>query len=389
MAASFATLTPAEQDAMLNGPALQPPPGVSPDFVNPPNQTTLAYGVLAVCASLATIVVAIRVYAKAFCNRKMHIEDYLAILALGLYATIWGLDGITLRKVGGYVHQWNVQLKDLSILLYDLNATAILYGDIIMLLKVGILLEWMRIFVPPGVRNPFFWICCVMICAHISFYVAIMIVEIFSCKPRERNWNRYLEGTCVDEYAVYISSNALNITSDVIILVLPHMVIWKLQIPMQRRIGISLVFAMGVVACICASMRLYYSIRFFRSEDKTYGACNMAVWAWGEMTAGFFVLCMPSVPKAIRNTPWMLRLGILVQRYMPGSGAAATGEKSPNSRRYHFSLRYHAKRRQNRQLETTTSDFSESALMRSDTSSTPGSQSIMEETPHVGQTSNI
>jgi hypothetical protein len=116
-----------------------------------------------------------------------------------------------------------------------------------MLLKVGIMLEWMRVFVPPGIRDTFFWTCCVTISAHVAFAAAQTFAGIFACSPRERSWNRYLDGTCTNEYAVYTSSSALTILSDIIIFVLPQKVIWNLRVSLQKRIGISLIFAVGVM----------------------------------------------------------------------------------------------------------------------------------------------
>jgi hypothetical protein len=68
-------LTPEQQHALLEGPALTPPPGVLPNFVDPPNRNVMTYGILFTCASLSAVVVAIRVYTKAFCTRRILIED--------------------------------------------------------------------------------------------------------------------------------------------------------------------------------------------------------------------------------------------------------------------------------------------------------------------------
>jgi hypothetical protein len=127
-------------------------------------------------------------------------------------------------------------------------------------------------------------------------------------------------------------------------------------------------------------MRLHYNIRYFQTEDKSYAVSDMTVWASGEFTAGFFVLCMPSVPKAVRNTPWTIKLGRFLQRWIPGFGTVGAGEKPPTSRRYHFASRYHARRRNNQQLESGTSDLNESALMRFDTASATRSLSGVERT---------
>lgn len=63
----------AVKDAILDGPALAPPPGVKPNFVNPDN---LAHPELAVLQlTIATLVVLMRIYTKLGVLRKMQAED--------------------------------------------------------------------------------------------------------------------------------------------------------------------------------------------------------------------------------------------------------------------------------------------------------------------------
>jgi hypothetical protein len=66
-------MNPSVIDAILDGPALAPPPGVKPNFVNPDN---LAHPGLAVLQlTIATLVVLMRIYTKLGVLRKMQAED--------------------------------------------------------------------------------------------------------------------------------------------------------------------------------------------------------------------------------------------------------------------------------------------------------------------------
>ena len=68
-------LTSAQRQAALEGPALTPPPGVLPNFVDPPNRNELGYGLLFSCAAICAVVVGIRLYAKLFRRKKVDMED--------------------------------------------------------------------------------------------------------------------------------------------------------------------------------------------------------------------------------------------------------------------------------------------------------------------------
>lgn len=71
----FNALSPAEQEALLNGPALQPPAGVVPVFDNPPNRKNMAHVVYGVCIGIGSLFVLLRVFGTWFCQKKAHISD--------------------------------------------------------------------------------------------------------------------------------------------------------------------------------------------------------------------------------------------------------------------------------------------------------------------------
>lgn len=58
----YNTLSPAQLEALLNGPGLTPPPGVIPNPDNPPNKDTVARLVLGVLFALGSTFVLVRVY---------------------------------------------------------------------------------------------------------------------------------------------------------------------------------------------------------------------------------------------------------------------------------------------------------------------------------------
>jgi hypothetical protein len=122
-------------------------------------------------------------------------------------------------------------------------------GLIIMLLKVAILLSWIRLFTPARQRNAMFWISHVLIWSNILFYGIGTIVEIFQCTPREKIWNPvYKGGNCpINMTQHMIASLVINWVSDVVILILPQRVIWKLNISTAQKVGLSLLFAVGLL----------------------------------------------------------------------------------------------------------------------------------------------
>lgn len=60
---------------LLNGPAMAPPPGIKPNFVNPPNLEKEFYIDLILCLTISVLAVCMRVWTKARVMRKFQIED--------------------------------------------------------------------------------------------------------------------------------------------------------------------------------------------------------------------------------------------------------------------------------------------------------------------------
>ena len=75
MGTSPESLTPAQLQALLDGPAGVPPPGVIPNFVDPPNYDTRAVTVMAIGSTVSMFVLLIRIYTKAFIIRSLVLED--------------------------------------------------------------------------------------------------------------------------------------------------------------------------------------------------------------------------------------------------------------------------------------------------------------------------
>lgn len=121
------------------------------------------------------------------------------------------------------------------------------YCFVLLFAKTAILLEWVHLFVPRGTRNTFYWSARVMMVANILLYSSALIANFAGCQPLERFWNFWVSGHCVDRKARNIVTGSFNVILDVLILLLPQPVIWKLQMTSARKIGIFVVFSVGLL----------------------------------------------------------------------------------------------------------------------------------------------
>ena len=123
---------------------------------------------------------------------------------------------------------------------------------------MSILTQYLRIFVPTRQGNgPIFWCTTVLMLLNVIFYIIEFFLNIMQCSPRARLWNRQLPGTCIGSSNIVYTAG-FNVISDVIILVLPLAKVWRLQMSLRRKLGISLIFSTGVmyvIRCLLALIR--------------------------------------------------------------------------------------------------------------------------------------
>lgn len=68
-------MDPSQIEALLDGPAGPPPPGVVPNLENPPNKQSVGRGLLLTCLCLATVAVILRLYTKVIIMRQFRASD--------------------------------------------------------------------------------------------------------------------------------------------------------------------------------------------------------------------------------------------------------------------------------------------------------------------------
>ncbi|KAI1088163.1 hypothetical protein F5B19DRAFT_26596 [Rostrohypoxylon terebratum] len=77
---NFPNLPSSVQQQILDGPALAPPSGVKPNFIDPPNRNYEAIAVVVVCLFLSTIAAVGRAYSRTFVTKKVELQDCTYLL---------------------------------------------------------------------------------------------------------------------------------------------------------------------------------------------------------------------------------------------------------------------------------------------------------------------
>ncbi|MCJ1263640.1 hypothetical protein MMC22_003510 [Lobaria immixta] len=280
---------------------LKPPPGVTPNFVNPYNESKYTATIVASLLPVATIFVWIRLYTKVCLIKSHGWDDYTSFIAwLGLIA--YSALKVKSKESGSGVHQWDLPVQRLKGWALWTNITAMVYEPTISITKLSILLMYLRIFMPNrSIRTRTYYLTQFIIWFNVLFYLAILIVTGCQCVPRRKIWNPWVPGKCVNPHALLAVTAVINLLLDFSILLLPIQSIWHLQLSPKRKLAISSVFATGLVGYVASIMRVVVSVKTYHSQDFTYTLSFTGHWSYAEVVIGIVCGCAPVLPKFFRH----------------------------------------------------------------------------------------
>lgn len=115
------------------------------------------------------------------------------------------------------------------------------YVTAVALIKTSVLLMYLRIFPSRGFR-----IAAGIIGATIvSWWIAIVLVCVFQCKPISKAWLPWNDGVCINLKASFIGNAIPNILTDVAILCMPVQQVLKLQTNAIQKLMVLFMFGLG------------------------------------------------------------------------------------------------------------------------------------------------
>lgn len=143
------------------------------------------------------------------------------------------------------VHYWNIpkgwNYKPAFQWLYIMG---VIYNPIVSFVKLSVLVFIIRF---SGVKRFVRRVVWGMGTVNMLTMVAVFIVMMLDCVPFAKNWDVFLPGHCVDSGAFAIATGSINIITDAINIALPFYVFAKLEVSLRRKIGLFLVFSLGIL----------------------------------------------------------------------------------------------------------------------------------------------
>lgn len=117
------------------------------------------------------------------------------------------------------------------------------------MIKTAILLDWCRLFVPSTRSKNVFWWACMSVSVFQSLWGVLCIILLnMQCIPHNAIWEFYVPSKCYSLPKVMLTSACVQVVTDFVMVALPQKIIWDLQMNWQKKLGVSVVFGVGVLS---------------------------------------------------------------------------------------------------------------------------------------------
>ncbi|KAK4502961.1 hypothetical protein PRZ48_006388 [Zasmidium cellare] len=148
--------------------------------------------------------------------------------------------------------------------------------------------------------------CWIVIGLLAALFVSFEFATIFQCIPVSYNWtsvvDRTATGSCTDRLAQVYTAAAFNIFFDVLVLLLPVPSLLKLNISWMKKLGVGIVFMVGILVTICSIVRLSYLSKYGDSTNITWNYAYIGIWSLLEVHLSIVCVCVPAAAGLFYRT---------------------------------------------------------------------------------------
>ncbi|KIL85179.1 hypothetical protein FAVG1_11608 [Fusarium avenaceum] len=254
---------------------------------------------------------------KVYRFTRWGVDDYLIIVASvftaiqcsmmvamtyeGLGHNIWTLDGGSITKFFTY-----------------LLVVEFAYVLSLCLIKVSILWFFYRTF--PGIvfQRVVIWTIAFNILSAVIICV-FAGCQGFPTEPTQQGWKDKHSGFSLDIQALVISHAAINVALDIWMFILPLTQLYHIGLKTRKKIGVILIFGVGIFLIVVSCLRIPFMIDFNRSLNATADSQGIIVWSNLESGVGILVACLPHTQPLLRAAVTRARSMEVFSKYASNS----------------------------------------------------------------------
>ncbi|KAL2045338.1 hypothetical protein N7G274_002421 [Stereocaulon virgatum] len=311
-------------------PSGPPPPGVIPNFIDPPTNAHIAFIVTTVMLPLTLAFVSLRVYSNLWISHKFAKSDYTCIIATLASISFSAVLYWTISQHTFGLHIWDVPIsRNSNSSIQNYMVLSIFYGSTIFLAKLSILLLYLEIFAIKKQARITVTIGLTIIAAQC---LATIIGNSVLCVPKPgESWLRHTSTyKCKVTATLFgVFMGAVSVFSDIYVIYIPLPLIWQLHLATRKKVGVSLIFITGLFALVASIIALIYRIRQYTEQDNTWYGGYTFMLNVVEINVSIICSCMPSYASLLRHhlpTLQNLRYRLRSKLYGPHKQYSSTSE---------------------------------------------------------------
>ncbi|KAK1486321.1 uncharacterized protein CCOS01_12464 [Colletotrichum costaricense] len=251
-------------------------------------------GIITVCwifTALSTLFVLGRVVVRWKIMRKFHSDDYFVIAGLVCGYISTSLSTLAVYSgIGKHLELLTLeQQQDGMLWTTAAQCPGIMSFGLPKLAVVSLLTRLMN----PGVYHKWF-LWWMGIWCQLTLFVTVGLL-IGRCTPASSLWDFSIQGTCFSpdiliNFSIYAGTFSAFV--DVYLAVYPSIILYRLQMPIKKKIALSSALGIGAISGIVA---IYKTTRLplLASEDYSYETPDLVVWT---VIEGSTIIIASSIP---------------------------------------------------------------------------------------------
>ncbi|KAM0322027.1 hypothetical protein ACHAQA_009770 [Verticillium albo-atrum] len=155
--------------------------------------------------------------------------------------------------------------------------------------KIALLLSYLRLL--QGTDHRTYRKVVWVIIGFVFFsHLGCTLALIFACDPVDKSWKPLKEGVCLPPGPSFTGYAVVTIVSDIIVTLLPIPVLLKLNVKLEKKLGLIVVFILGIFTTICSIMRYTQINRIQYGDGNT---TMLVLWGTIEFNVGNVVSSLP------------------------------------------------------------------------------------------------
>lgn len=125
----------------------------------------------------------------------------------------------------------------------------------------------------------------------LASHITGALVLIRMCQPVSKSWRPGTPGKCLPSTTTFYALAAVSIFCDILVMLLPVPLLVRLQINMRRKVGLLVIFTLGIFTTICSGMRMAQ----IRTIAENGNSTMLVLWGVVELNVGIILSSLPAL----------------------------------------------------------------------------------------------